>query len=87
MGPAGRGTAVAVVVALTVVSGVAAYKWWRPGHIVAEPPTNRAGVAIVEKSVAVLPFLDMSKKRIKDTLVTAFRRRYRRSSRRSRISK
>lgn len=62
-GRLGRGTAVAVAVALTIVSGVAAYKWWRPGHIVAEPPTNRAGVAIVEKSVAVLPFLDMSEKK------------------------
>jgi TolB-like protein/Flp pilus assembly protein TadD len=62
-GRRGRGTAVAVAVALTAVAGIAAYNWWRPGQIVAEPPTNRAGVAIGEKSVAVLPFLDMSEKK------------------------
>jgi adenylate cyclase len=53
----------AIAVALTVVAGLAAYQRLRPWHIVAEQPTNRAAVAAVEKSVAVLPFLDMSERK------------------------
>jgi TolB-like protein/Tfp pilus assembly protein PilF len=52
------------LVAMTI-AGVVAYRSWQPAHRAVSPaaPAVPAALAIPEKSVAVLPFVDMSEKK------------------------
>ena len=55
------------ILVVVAVAGFAAYRLWLPGHRAAAPPvatdSAAAASAIAEKSVAVLPFVDMSEKK------------------------